>query len=529
MRLIRARGGGLRRRKRGLGTDDADCDLHRWGRRTGPQRGHPRRRAVRPSSWLAVLRHPARLRGPALLQRRRSAGAGRSSRHHPPGRHHPRHHQPRQSLPLSAGTSTATRWRSTGRTIWWPPSRPAASTPSSPSAATAAFRSPTSSGAGLPVVCVPKTIDNDVGGTQRTFGFEAPSTATEALDKVHSTAESHDRVMVVEPDGPLRRLDRPLQRPLGQRRRDPDPEILRHREGVREDPARGKRRPALQHRGGGRGCPAQRRRHRAGRAPRVGTCRSARRDRQQGGEAIEPVPARRPAPRAGAPAARRLAHDLRPAARAPIRRSRGARDRRRSAFGTMVGLNGPDIRWVPLAECVARSRTCRSMGTSSPRRASWGSAWETDPRCLPILYPAPRMRSRSCTERPFPIPTDGWRTGRAPTPGQWTDVERAQRSHWTPSPRGSRSALCLDRPLAIGALGVPTPARGRYFYQRRDGRQNQPVLYLRGIRAATAPSTSTTRWTPAAPWRSTGTIPATTAGSSPTACPRTAASRACCR
>jgi 6-phosphofructokinase 1 len=52
---------------------------------------------------------------------------------------------------------------------------------------------------GLPVVCVPKTIDNDVSGTQRTFGFDtAVSTATEAIDKLHSTAESHDRVMVVE-------------------------------------------------------------------------------------------------------------------------------------------------------------------------------------------------------------------------------------------------------------------------------------------------------------------------------------------
>jgi phosphofructokinase-like protein len=52
---------------------------------------------------------------------------------------------------------------------------------------------------GLPVVCVPKTIDNDVSGTQRSFGFDtAVSTATDALDKLHSTAESHDRVMVVE-------------------------------------------------------------------------------------------------------------------------------------------------------------------------------------------------------------------------------------------------------------------------------------------------------------------------------------------
>ncbi len=52
---------------------------------------------------------------------------------------------------------------------------------------------------GLPVVGVPKTIDNDVGGTVLTFGFDtAVSTATDALDKLHSTAESHERVMVVE-------------------------------------------------------------------------------------------------------------------------------------------------------------------------------------------------------------------------------------------------------------------------------------------------------------------------------------------
>lgn len=52
---------------------------------------------------------------------------------------------------------------------------------------------------GIPVVCVPKTIDNDVSGTLRSFGFDtAVSTATEAIDKLHSTAESHDRVMVIE-------------------------------------------------------------------------------------------------------------------------------------------------------------------------------------------------------------------------------------------------------------------------------------------------------------------------------------------
>ena len=52
---------------------------------------------------------------------------------------------------------------------------------------------------GMPVVGVPKTIDNDLKATDLTFGFDtAVSTATEALDRLHSTAKSHDRIMVVE-------------------------------------------------------------------------------------------------------------------------------------------------------------------------------------------------------------------------------------------------------------------------------------------------------------------------------------------
>jgi 6-phosphofructokinase 1 len=54
-------------------------------------------------------------------------------------------------------------------------------------------------GKGLKVVAVPKTIDNDVPCTINTFGFDtAVSTAIEAIDKLHTTAESHDRVMVLE-------------------------------------------------------------------------------------------------------------------------------------------------------------------------------------------------------------------------------------------------------------------------------------------------------------------------------------------
>jgi 6-phosphofructokinase 1 len=52
---------------------------------------------------------------------------------------------------------------------------------------------------GLPVVGVPKTIDNDLSATDQTFGFDtALNTASEALDKLHTTAESHHRVMVLE-------------------------------------------------------------------------------------------------------------------------------------------------------------------------------------------------------------------------------------------------------------------------------------------------------------------------------------------
>jgi ATP-dependent phosphofructokinase / diphosphate-dependent phosphofructokinase len=51
----------------------------------------------------------------------------------------------------------------------------------------------------LPVVGIPKTIDNDLGGTDVTFGFDsAVAIATEAVDRLHSTAESHKRVIVCE-------------------------------------------------------------------------------------------------------------------------------------------------------------------------------------------------------------------------------------------------------------------------------------------------------------------------------------------
>ena len=79
--------------------------------------------------------------------------------------------------------------------------RARASTGSSRSAARARSRSPQRLHAehGFPVVGVPKTIDNDIGGTDVTIGFDtAVQICTEAIDRLHSTAESHNRVMVVE-------------------------------------------------------------------------------------------------------------------------------------------------------------------------------------------------------------------------------------------------------------------------------------------------------------------------------------------
>ncbi|MDX9857005.1 MAG: ATP-dependent 6-phosphofructokinase [candidate division Zixibacteria bacterium] len=52
---------------------------------------------------------------------------------------------------------------------------------------------------GIPIVGVPKTIDNDLEGTEVTFGFDtALQTATDAIDRIHTTAQSHHRVMIIE-------------------------------------------------------------------------------------------------------------------------------------------------------------------------------------------------------------------------------------------------------------------------------------------------------------------------------------------
>ncbi len=68
----------------------------------------------------------------------------------------------------------------------------------------------------------------------------------------------------------------------------------------------------------------------------------------------------------------------------------------------------------------------------------------------------------------------------------WTERQNAvTEAYLAAKPARERIRRRLEKLLAIGVLGVPTPAHGRYFYLRRDGRQNQPVLYWRqGVEGA---------------------------------------------
>ena len=88
---------------------------------------------------------------------------------------------------------------------------------------------------GFKVVGVPKTIDNDLNATDYTFGFDtAVSIATEAIDRLHTTAESHHRALVVEVMGRHAGLDRPALGHRRRRQRHPHPRAaVRHRPGLR--------------------------------------------------------------------------------------------------------------------------------------------------------------------------------------------------------------------------------------------------------------------------------------------------------
>ncbi len=80
----------------------------------------------------------------------------------------------------------------------------------------------------------------------------------------------------------------------------------------------------------------------------------------------------------------------------------------------------------------------------------------------------------------IPDPYRWLEDGDSPATQEWTRQQNALTERYLGAWPGRETIRRrLDQLLAIGALGVPSPVRGRYFYQRRDGRQDQPVLYVR--------------------------------------------------
>src|SRR6201989_677702 len=115
---------------------------------------------------------------------------------------------------------------------------------------------------GINVIGVPKTIDNDLGGTDVTFGFDtALHIATEAIDRLHTTAESHNRILVVEVMGRTAggfALHSVVAGGGGGRRGDPRPgDPVRYRRGRPADPPAARARSVLLDRGRRRGRDAQ--------------------------------------------------------------------------------------------------------------------------------------------------------------------------------------------------------------------------------------------------------------------------------
>ena len=191
-----------------------------------------------------TLGYPRRLAG-------RARGPGPTPR---PGRV-PRACSP-WAAPCSARRAPTPSPKTAGPSGWWQPGRPPASTRWWRSAATTRSAWPTSSARwGSSVVGVPKTIDNDLSGTEVTFGFQtAVQTATEAIDRLGT----HGRVAPpghrLRGDGSPRRVDRHRGRHRRRRRRDPRPRgPLRPRRGVRQADGPPRARPVLLDRRGGRG------------------------------------------------------------------------------------------------------------------------------------------------------------------------------------------------------------------------------------------------------------------------------------
>ena len=213
---------------------------------------------------------------------------------------------------------------------------------------------------GINVVGVPKTIDNDLAATDFTFGFQtAVQIATDAIDRLHTTAESHNRVIIVEVMGrhagwiavysgiaggadviliPERPFDIDEVCAHIRRRHERGPDVLDRRR--RRGRHARRRRPDHRPPDHGRVRPRAPRRHR-GRA----------REGDRGADRVR-VAHDDPRPRP----ARRHAAGVRPRARHALRRRGGRRRRARATSARWSRCAGTTIERVPLAEALAEPK-----------------------------------------------------------------------------------------------------------------------------------------------------------------------------
>ena len=217
----------------------------------------------------------------------------------------------------------------------------------------------------FPVVGVPKTIDNDLSGTDYTFGFDtAVSICTEAIDRLHTTAESHNRVMVVEVMGRHTGWIAVMSGIAGGADVILIPEQpITVEAACREHQPPARARQGLLDRRRQRGLRAD---VRVGRAPHV--------TQDEGRRRVRPRPPRRRRPRAraarsrSAPATRRASPSSATCSAAARRRRATACSRRRyglkaadlvheEQFGQMAALHGDEIVAVSLREATAELKT----------------------------------------------------------------------------------------------------------------------------------------------------------------------------
>ena len=192
------------------------------------------------------------------------------------------------------------------------------------------------------------------------------------------------------------------------------------------------------------------------------------------------------------------------------------------AFGTMLGLAGHGDR---------PGAAGRSGGTAEAGAAGLGHRRDGARAGHQPWRLGATMSSRSCTASRSSTRTAGWRT-ESPTRSARGRRHRTRETEAWLAAVPARAAIRrrLQQLLGIGVLGTPTPARGRYLYQRRDGSTNQPVLYLRdgldGRRPGRHRSQCAFRRRHHRPRLVSPESP--TGGCSPTACRPMAANRACC-